>query len=152
MGTYTGTLIPLPGWATVPYLDLNLGTIGALLWSSLYVLLEPVAGTVLALLCLGSTAFANFMKVQSPDATFQNALVVHIVCWIAQFIGHGVFEGRAPALFDNLIQAIFLAPMFVWLEMLFMLGYRRELQSRVQKAVEVEVTKFHAQSKNGKAQ
>lgn len=24
--------------------------------------------------------------------------------WIAQFIGHGAFEGRAPALLDNLLQ------------------------------------------------
>jgi len=24
--------------------------------------------------------------------------------WIAQFIGHGIFEGRAPALLDSLAQ------------------------------------------------
>lgn len=52
---------------------------------------------------------------------------------------------------DNLIQAIFLAPMFVWLEMLFKLGYRRELQARVEKAVVKEIAKFEAASKNGKA-
>jgi uncharacterized membrane protein YGL010W len=150
--TYTGTLIPTPSWATIPYLDLNLGTIFALLYASLYVLLEPVAGTALALICLGSTAFTNFLRIQNPDSTFQIALVVHIGCWIAQFVGHGLFEGRAPALLDNLVQAIFLAPMFVWLEMLFMLGYRRELQARVQKAVETEIAKFRAQSKSDKSQ
>ena len=31
------------------------------------------------------------------------ALPVHIICWIAQFLGHGLAEGRAPALLDNLI-------------------------------------------------
>ncbi|KAI9172047.1 ER membrane protein [Paramyrothecium foliicola] len=150
--TYTGTLIPTPSWATVPYLDLNLGTIVALLYAALYVLLEPVAGTALALICLGSTAFTNYLRIQNPDSTFHIALIVHIASWIAQFIGHGVFEGRAPALLDNLVQAIFLAPMFVWLEMLFLLGYRRELQARVEKAVKVEIAKFRSQSKSGKAQ
>ena len=28
----------------------------------------------------------------------------HVIGWIAQFIGHGVFEGRKPALMDNLLQ------------------------------------------------
>lgn len=64
--------------------------------------------------------------------------------WIAQFIGHGKFEGRAPALLDNLFQAIFLAPLFVWLEFLFAIGYRGELKKRVDKAVEVEIAKFRA--------
>lgn len=79
------------------------------------------------------------------------ALVVHVISWIAQFIGHGAFERRAPALLDNLVQAVFLAPMFVWLEVLFKLGYRKELQMRVEKRVEEEVAKFRAQAKNGKA-
>ncbi|KAK4086648.1 hypothetical protein Purlil1_9038 [Purpureocillium lilacinum] len=150
--TYTGTLIHLPAWLTVPYLDLNLGTIAALLYAGLYILLEPVAGFVLAAFCVGSTAFANHMRLEDPKATFQLALVVHVVSWIAQFIGHGAFEGRAPALLDNLVQAIFLAPMFVWLEVLFKLGYRKELQTRVEKQVQVEIAKFKAESKNGKAQ
>lgn len=149
--TYTGTLVQTPSWATVPYLDLNLGTIAAFLYASLYLLLEPVAGFVLAAFCLGSTAFVNSWHLRDPTLTFQVALGVHIVSWIAQFIGHGAFEGRAPALMDNLVQAIFLAPMFVWLEMLFKLGYRRELQARVEKAVVKEIAKFEAEKKNGKA-
>ena len=32
------------------------------------------------------------------------ALVIHITGWILQFIGHGVFDGRAPALLDSLDQ------------------------------------------------
>jgi uncharacterized membrane protein YGL010W len=31
------------------------------------------------------------------------ALPVHIASWVAQFLGHGLAEGRAPALLDNLI-------------------------------------------------
>ncbi|EQL00598.1 DUF962 domain-containing protein [Ophiocordyceps sinensis CO18] len=149
--TYSGTLIQTPPWLTVPYLDLNLGTIFALAYASLYVLLEPVAGFVLAAFCIASTAFANHVRSENPRGTFEMALVVHVISWIAQFIGHGAFERRAPALLDNLVQAVFLAPMFVWLEVLFKLGYRKELQMRVEKRVEEEVAKFRAQAKNGKA-
>ena len=67
---------------------------------------------------------------------------MHIFAWVVQFIGHGVFEGRAPALLDNLVQAVFLAPLFVWLEILFKLGYRPELKARVDKATDIEVAKF----------
>lgn len=39
-----------------------------------------------------------------------------VACWVAQFLGHGVFEKRAPAVLDNLVQAIFMAPLFVIME------------------------------------
>ncbi|KAF7554664.1 hypothetical protein G7046_g6753 [Stylonectria norvegica] len=150
--TYTGTLINTPPWLTVPYLDLNLGTIAAFLYASLYLLLEPFAGFILAAFCMASVALANYLRVQSSESTFVAALGLHVFCWIMQFIGHGVFEGRAPALLDNLVQALFLAPMFVWLELLFSLGYRPELQARVEKRVQIEIAKFRASQKNGKAQ
>lgn len=148
--TYTGTLINTPSWITPPYLDLNLGTIAAILYSGLYLLLEPFAGFLLATFCIGGAALGNYLRQQDSATTFQGALALHIVCWIFQFIGHGVYEGRAPALFDNLIQAIFLAPMFVWLEILFMFGYRPELQARVNKKVQIEIEKFRGQSKKAK--
>jgi len=151
MATYTGTLIELPKWLSVQYLDLNLGTIAAALYSGLYLLLEPVAGFALAALCLGAAAGSNYLKAQDPDLTLKAAIAVHVVCWILQFVGHGAFEKRAPALLDNLIQALFLAPMFVWLEILFALGYRPELQARVEKKVQAEIAKFRSQAKNGKA-
>lgn len=31
------------------------------------------------------------------------ALYLHVVSWVMQFIGHGVAEGRAPALLDNIL-------------------------------------------------
>ncbi|ROT37393.1 DUF962 domain-containing protein, partial [Sodiomyces alkalinus F11] len=148
LATNSGTLIPLPSWLTAPYLDLNLGTLAALTWGSLYVLLEPVAGTLLAVINLAATAYCNSLRLHNPEWTNQVAIVVHVACWILQFVGHGAFEGRAPALLDNLVQAIFLAPLFVWLEFLFKLGYRPELQARVSKAVEKEIAKFRAAKDN----
>lgn len=84
---------------------------------------------------------------------------MEIFAWVAQFIGHGVYEGRAPALLDNLLQALVLAPFFVFMEALFFFGYRPELQKRVNEAVEKEIKRVKAEkagkengaSKNGKA-
>jgi uncharacterized membrane protein YGL010W len=73
------------------------------------------------------------------------AIGIHIVSWLVQFVGHGVFEGRAPALLDNLVQAIFLAPFFVWLEILFAFGYRPELKSRLDNAIEKELKKWRSE-------
>ncbi len=142
-------MVDLPPWLSVPYLDLNLGTAFALMYSALYLLLEPVAGFTLSAFCIGCTALGRYWSFQDSAGTFQAALVIHIVSWVAQFIGHGAFEGRAPALLDNLVQAVFLAPMFVWLEVLFKFGYRPELQIRVEKLVQIEIAQFRAA--NGKA-
>ena len=38
--------------------------------------------------------------------------------------------GRAPALLDNLFQAVFMAPLFVLMEVMFMLGYRYRSRRR----------------------
>lgn len=47
------------------------------------------------------------------------ALAVHLNGWAWQFFGHFKFEGRAPALFSNLTQALVTAPFFVHVEALF---------------------------------
>ena len=79
------------------------------------------------------------------------AIGIHVASWIAQFIGHGAFEGRAPALLDNLVQAAFLAPFFVWMEILFTLGYRPELKARVDSAVEKEIEKYRKSKQRNSA-
>lgn len=116
--------------------------------------MEPVAGALLAPILIGSTAFANHLTSTYGSTANQWAGAINIACWLAQFVGHGKFEGRAPALLDNLVQAIFLAPFFVWFEILFTLGYRPDLKRRVDSAVEQEIQKFKRnkeKSQNGSA-
>lgn len=98
---------------------------------------------------IGWTAYANHLTATYPSTANTAGIVVEVVAWIAQFVGHGVFERRAPALLDNLVQALVLAPFFVFMEMLFKFGYRPELQKRVNEAVEKEIKKFRAEKPNG---
>jgi len=142
--TNSGTLIPLPESMTVPHLELNAGTLFCMCYCGLYMLLEPVAGTAYSALLLAGTAYGHYLVEVYGMTANKWAAGGFLFSWIAQFLGHGKFEGRAPALLDNLFQAFFLAPLFVWLELLFALGYRPELKSRVDKMVHEDIAKYRA--------
>jgi uncharacterized membrane protein YGL010W len=117
------------------------------------VLLEPVAGTITVPLIMGWTAFSNHFLATTANVSLANkaAGAVFVVSWLMQFVGHGAYEKRAPALLDNLVQALVLAPFFVFMEVLFKFGYRPELQKRIDVAVEKELAKLKAEKGNGAA-
>ncbi len=52
--------------------------------------------------------------------------------WVFQLVGH-VWEGRRPALADNLFQA-FIGPMFIMAEVLMALGLKQELKAAIDDA------------------
>lgn len=111
--------------------------------------MEPVAGGILAPILIVWTAYANYLTTTYGSTAVYWASGAQVFSWLAQFVGHGVFEGRAPALLDNLVQAFLLAPFFVWLEILFMMGYRPELKTRVDANVEREIEKFRKSKQQG---
>ncbi|KAJ5698609.1 hypothetical protein N7462_000614 [Penicillium macrosclerotiorum] len=139
------TFFTLPDAVSFEYLPANAGTIGAFFYAFFYVLLEPVAGGLIAPLIIGFAACGNYLLgTYGMDVNYW-AAGLHVMSWVLQFIGHGKFEGRAPALLDNLVQALLLAPLFVWMEILFFFGYRPELKQRFEKNVEIEIEKFRKQ-------
>lgn len=151
---YHDQLIPIQGTNTPSLrtpallnrlnLPLNAGTIASLTYSTLYLLLSPnIAGASVTPLILGAAALANKLTTQYNRTKVNSiAFAVHIVSWLLQFVGHGKYEGRKPALLDNLVQALFLAPLFVWYEVLFKLGFYKGLKKDVEAAIEVEVAKL----------
>lgn len=82
----------------------------------------------LALLCY-LTALQVY-QYHSADA-WKPAIAVNVLCWIMQFIGHGYFERRAPALLDNTSGATMAAPLFVLMDVMFAFGYRPRFQKTV---------------------
>ena len=52
--------------------------------------------------------------------------------WIFQLVGH-MWEGRRPALADNLFQA-FIGPMFIMAEVLMALGLKQDLKATIEHA------------------
>ncbi len=51
--------------------------------------------------------------------------------WLIQFIGHW-YEGRRPALIDG-ITGLFIGPMFVTAELMFMFGWNRPLLNEIER-------------------
>lgn len=54
---------------------------------------------------------------------------VFFVGWVLQFIGH-YFEGKKPAFVDDLI-GLAIGPLFVLVELLFVLGLCKELENKI---------------------
>ncbi|KAK7819104.1 putative endoplasmic reticulum membrane protein c16e8.02 [Quercus suber] len=108
-------------------LVLNFGFLLALIYGLFYVAFDKKAGSLAALLCF-------FCWV---------VLAAQLICWTGQFIGHGVFERRAPALLDNLLQAFLMAPFFVLLEALQSIfgyepypGFHSTVKAKVDKEIQ----------------
>ncbi|KAL5614679.1 hypothetical protein BROUX41_004775 [Berkeleyomyces rouxiae] len=147
LASNSGILIPLPSWLTPPHLDLNLGTMAALTLGTLYVLLEPVAGALLAVLCVYGTSLVNAQRAAHPDAANKLALETLAVGWLLQLVGNAAFEKHIHEKLSHVTQAIFVAPVFVWFKLLFAVGYRRELQGRVNASVHKELVKIGKEKK-----
>eukprot|EP01080_Neovahlkampfia_damariscottae_P008746 gene8746-694_t len=79
---------------------------------------------------------ANYLEqhVISAENFWYVCIAIQVVGWGIQFVGHGVFEGKRPALMDNLFQ-VFIAPIFVMLEYLFFLGFAKDLEKEIQKKI-----------------
>lgn len=129
----------------------NLAFAVAVFYALAYIVMDKKAGTLAALMVFGCLLTARKFYFEAETnygyPAWAIAAAVHVACWIAQFIGHGAFEGRAPALLDNLVQAFLMAPLFVLLEVLFNFGYRKDFQAKMWKRVEKEIAKHKSQSK-----
>lgn len=69
------------------------------------------------------------------NLSLKQELTLFITGWICQFIGHGVFEGKKPALLDNLMQSLVLAPYFILFELLFKLGFMPILHDQLDRDI-----------------
>ncbi|KAI4326619.1 hypothetical protein MLD38_031912 [Melastoma candidum] len=121
----------------------NFGFFFALLYAGFYVLMDRKAGSLAAFLCMGcwvgSCYLANHL---GSSLASKVVLGAQVLCWTGQFLGHGIFEKRAPALLDNLVQAFLMAPFFVLLEVLQMVfGYEPYpgFHSNVKEKIDAEI-------------
>jgi len=111
------------------------------MYTGYYVALEPVAGATWAVvvgipLWLSATAF----QAASAPHAWACALGVHVLSWYAQIHpGHLILERRRPAIMDSVFQSLVLAPLFVWIEVLFACGYRPELCAEVGRRIDLRV-------------
>ncbi|XP_045823036.1 2-hydroxy-palmitic acid dioxygenase MPO1-like [Trifolium pratense] len=129
-----------------PVFVFNLGFISTVFYGLFYAALDIKAGSfvaVITFLCWVSSSFvANFLGF---ELAWKVVLVAQLTGWIGQFIGHGAFEKRAPALLDNLAQALLMGPFFVILEILqSTIGYEPYpgFQTKVKARIEANIKEW----------
>jgi uncharacterized membrane protein YGL010W len=120
--------------------DLNATSLVMVLYWSYYFILEPLGAILYAPQLALSTLTALSYSYGGTDA-LKKAAILNGASWVAQFLSHGIAEGRAPALLDNIVGALVLAPFFVHLEILFALGYKPEMHKRLQNEIGKEIVK-----------
>ena len=124
--------IPL-AWLRLPLGEFELT--GAMLFAGIVVAYYFVLDVPLALAMLVTTG----LLVWAGDAIARLGhatglawfFLLFVGGWALQLVGH-VYEGRKPALADNLFQ-IFVAPIFLAAEVFFALGYKPKLHEEVQR-------------------
>ncbi len=143
-------MVPAIVWTLMVWLDnvalfeygglpitLGMVIVGALLvW---YLLLDFAIG-------LASTAIFTLLMVSAIELNVavgaRNgaiiAGVVFVASWVFQFIGHGVWEKRRPALVDNLFQVL-VAPSFLVAEAAFGMGLKKDLEKEVQEGMKAHL-------------
>lgn len=94
--------------------------------------------------------FSDFDFSCGSWSNIQVITAIHLVSWILQFLGHGIFEKRKPALMDNLLLT-FNAPVFVNIELMYMFfGYRRKDIEEAFVYIKKDVEEYRKSFKNNK--
>ncbi|PIA17186.1 DUF962-domain-containing protein [Coemansia reversa NRRL 1564] len=129
-----------------PMLSANVATLTMTGYIVFYMILDQIAGLLITPVIYLMLITSQQYVLSSPNAV-SVSLFWFVFAWIAQFVGHGVFERRAPALLDNLLQALVMAPFFVFLEILFALGYRPALHREVRNEIGSRILAFRRKTK-----
>ena len=96
-----------------------------------YLVLDLALGLAMLVVLAVLAWVGELIAMQGAVAGWTWFGVLFVGGWILQLVGH-VYEGRRPALADNLFQ-IFVAPIFLAAEAFFALGYKPGLQEAVQR-------------------
>ncbi len=109
-----------------------------------WIALDRPFGLATTILFLPAVWLADWIARQGGATAWTVFAIAFAGGWIVQLVGH-VFEGRKPALTDNLLQVL-IAPMFLVAEVAFALGMRKPLHDLVERR-----QRDYAQTKVGTA-
>ena len=98
-----------------------------------YLLLDIGLGLSLTVI-IGAMTWAGAQIAGMSTATWLvTGIGMFVVGWIIQFIGH-YYEGRKPAFVDDIF-GLLIGPLFVWAEVVFAAGLKRDLMQGIETRV-----------------
>jgi uncharacterized membrane protein YGL010W len=125
--------------------DLSLGVAFSLAVFVLWLVMDVGIALPLIVVLVPLLALAEYIARDADTGMAWLVVAVFFIGgWVVQLVGH-VYEGRKPALVDNLFQ-IFVAPMFLAAEPIFALGLRRRLRDRVEACIRAQYPEFAGES------
>eukprot|EP01126_Amoeba_proteus_P001886 TRINITY_DN10585_c0_g2_i4.p1 TRINITY_DN10585_c0_g2~~TRINITY_DN10585_c0_g2_i4.p1 ORF type:complete len:176 (+),score=28.79 TRINITY_DN10585_c0_g2_i4:78-530(+) len=105
---------------TSPYLGFgwtNFGVIYCAVIIPYTLWLHLSSGLIRSVFLIVLTYYAHSNALNASGSFLWYMLGLKIFSWAVQVgVGHGIYEGRKPALMDGFLEAIFTAPLFVILE------------------------------------
>ena len=111
-------------------LPFDMAPITVILFSIFYIRMQVLAGALTAVGLIVGLLLSGLIADLGAVALWTAFAVFFVGGWIIQLVGHSVYEGRRPALTDNLLQ-IFVAPMFLVFEALFASGRMQDLRDEI---------------------
>ena len=139
------------------YKQLDVGLLLMCILPFVYIYVEPLTGIVSTIIYHAMYYFSlQNWNIHKDDQDYMYGvtyyrflLYLQAAGWIAQFIGHGVFEGRKPALFNNILTTM-VAPDFVVIEVMYFFGYNKKQIGECQKIIDEDIRKYRNESKVSK--
>ncbi|KAL1216755.1 hypothetical protein V5N11_025254 [Cardamine amara subsp. amara] len=135
-------------------LRFDIGFTLTVIYAIFYICLEKKSGVLAALLCFSCWIGSSFLAARlGHSLTLKVGVASQLLCWTGQFLGHGLFEKRAPALLDNLVQAFLMGPFFVLLEVLqtvFEYEPYSGFKARVDSKIESEIKEWREKKQQKK--
>ena len=125
-------LVPmaLVRFADLGFYSLSLATVFALAVMVYWIAMDAPFGLATGIAFVPLIWLADWVAQQGQVTAWTVFGVAFVGGWIVQLVGHA-FEGRKPALLDNLLQAL-IAPIFLVAEIAFLLGLRGSLHKTVE--------------------
>ena len=124
--------------ALVPWtiFGVNVALIAIMLAAAYYLFLDIALGTAMLIFlfffCYLTAVYFN-ARLGNTAAIMGLAVLLFVVGWIIQFIGHK-YEGMKPAFTDDIIGLV-IGPLFIMTELFFALGLKRGLKQYVEARV-----------------
>lgn len=122
-------LLSRPGWPVGTVL-VSPALLVAVASAWFYLRLELRLGVLMTVLLGLAVWLGQVLAAQSTSVWLGSGLGMFVVGWVIQFVGH-YYEGRKPAFVDDLTGLI-VGPLFVVVEVGFLLGLRGELKRAIE--------------------
>ena len=113
----------------------NVALIALFIAAVYYVILDVALGTAMLIFLFVCYLVSIYLtaSIAHTGMVLGVALLLFVVGWIIQFIGHW-YEGRKPAFVDDIV-GLLVGPMFVTAEALFSLGWGKPLLHEIERRV-----------------